>query len=105
MSNSRKQQHLITSPNGVFQYYLTLPEHLSSAPRLPAQVRWSLGRDASVARTLAQQLDEELSLVIKPGATLVTPELVSERLKQAKAWLNSPPTQPNPMSGIRRPLQ
>ena len=87
MSNSRKQQHLITSPNGVFQYYLTLPAHLSNDPRLPAQVRWSLGRDASVARTLAQLLDAELSLVIKPGATLVTPELVSERLKQAKAWL------------------
>ena len=87
MSNSRKQQHLITSPNGVFQYYLTLPAHLSSDPRLPAQVRWSLGRDAAVARTLAQLLDAELSLVTKPGATLVTPDLVSERLKQAKTWL------------------
>jgi integrase len=87
MSNSRKQQHLTTSPNGVFQYYLTLPAHLSSEPRLPAQVRWTLGRDASLARTLAQLLDAELSLILKPGDTLVTPELVRERLEQAKAWL------------------
>ncbi|HDY99050.1 MAG TPA: site-specific integrase [Pseudomonas sabulinigri] len=87
MSNLSNQQHLITSPSGVYQYYLTLPKYLSSNPRLPAQIRWSLGRDAALARTLARLLDAELSLILKPGATLITPELVRERLTQANAWL------------------
>lgn len=88
MSNSSNKHHLITPSSGVHQYYLTLPKHLSNNSLLPKQIRWSLGRDISLARTLADLLDAELSLILKPGATLITPELVRTRLTNAKDWLS-----------------
>jgi integrase len=78
---ARKQVHLVFSANTGFQYYLTLPKHLSSDPALPAQIRWSLGRDEALARALARVLDESLAFLIQPGPEILSTALVQQHLE------------------------
>lgn len=49
--------HLVFQANTGFQYYLTFPKHFALNPKLPAQIRWSLGYDEALARALAKHLN------------------------------------------------
>ncbi len=49
--------HLVFQANTGFQYYLTLPKHFALNPKLPAQIRWSLGYDEALARDLTKHLN------------------------------------------------
>ncbi len=56
--------HLVFQAKTGFQYYLTLPKHFALSPKLPAQIRWSLGHDEALARALANHLNPRLQQLI-----------------------------------------
>lgn len=72
--------HLVYQANTGFQYYLTFPKHYALNPKLPAQIRWSLGHDEALARALAEYLNPRLQQIIaktnKPKPELA-PELAA----------------------------
>ncbi|WP_341304685.1 hypothetical protein [Pseudomonas sp. TMP25] len=49
--------HLVFQAKTGFQYYLTFPKHFALNPKLPAQIRWSLGYDEALARDLTKHLN------------------------------------------------
>ena len=49
--------HLVFQAKTGFQYYLTFPKHFALNPKLPAQIRWSLGNDEALARDLTKHLN------------------------------------------------
>ena len=51
-------QHLVYQAKTGFQFYFTFPSNIGSHPKLPAQIRWSLGHDEALARDLAKHLNE-----------------------------------------------
>lgn len=55
--SSPKQPHLVFTEASGFQYYLTFPKFFAHYPRLPRQLRWSLGRDEALARQMGHYLN------------------------------------------------
>jgi len=71
--------HLVYQANTGFQYYLTFPKHFALSPKLPLQIRWSLGHDEGLARALTTHLNTRFkSLIAKTDEFRVQhlPELV-----------------------------
>ncbi|MFZ3182756.1 MAG: recombinase XerD [Pseudomonas sp.] len=57
--------HLVFQAKTGFQYYLTFPKHFELNPKLPAQIRWSLGHDEALARDLTKHLNLRFQGLLK----------------------------------------
>lgn len=56
--------HLSFQAQSGFQFYFTFPRYFSLNAKLPAQIRWSLGHDESLARELAAHLNTRIQGVV-----------------------------------------
>lgn len=59
-------QHLVYQAKTGFQFYFTFPSNIGSHPKLPAQIRWSLGHDEALARDLAKHLNARIQDLLQP---------------------------------------
>lgn len=59
-------QHLVYQAKTGFQFYFTFPSNIGSHPKLPAQIRWSLGHDEALARDLANHLNAGIQDLLQP---------------------------------------
>lgn len=59
-------QHLVYQAKTGFQFYCTFPSNIGSHPKLPAQIRWSLGHDEALARDLAKHLNARIQDLLQP---------------------------------------
>ncbi|WP_312245859.1 hypothetical protein [Stutzerimonas nitrititolerans] len=56
--------HLVYQAKTGFQYYLTFSKHFALNPKLPAQIRCSLGYDEALARDLAKHLNPRFQQIL-----------------------------------------
>lgn len=81
-------QHLVYQAKTGFQFYFTFPSDIGSHPKLPAQIRWSLGHDEALARDLAKHLNsriQDLLQYFKNPLKELIPELFLSRLDLVQA--------------------
>ena len=81
-------QHLVYQAKAGFQFYFTFPSDIGSHPKLPAQIRWSLGHDEALARDLAKHLNsriQDLLQYFKNPLKELIPELFLSRLDLVQA--------------------